>query len=83
MRPSCGGLRVGGRHAGDRALDPDSIPIRIVADFPDQAGSQGISNNVPGDVAQTFFSPNRVIVKAVLPKSALPMAGTVQQSRGA
>ena len=72
-------MHVGGRHAGDS--NPNSIPKRIVADFPNEPSSQRVCYNVPRDICQVLFLSNRVIMKSVLPHSSVTSGGTIDQTR--
>ena len=59
-------------------LQPLGIPIWIMAGFFDQALSDGIGYDVPGDLDQVFFSAYRMVVISRRPKAAGPADFTVQ-----
>jgi hypothetical protein len=52
------------------ASEPSGIPMGVIAHPCDQAGAQGIGNNVTGKGDEVFFHAHGVIVKTSLPYRA-------------
>ena len=64
-------------------LQPLGVPIRVIGHMLDQAGSQGVGDNITCDGNQLFVFAQGMIVESRLPESAAPTNFAVQNNRAA
>jgi len=63
--------RIGGNKRSSRAsplLQPDGVPMRVIAQRPGEAGAQWIRDDVAGDPLHILLPAQRMVVEAFLPQ---------------
>jgi hypothetical protein len=65
------------------ASHPNTIPVWIVSNAPNQTGTQGICHDIAGKLLNVLLLPNRVIVIRALPNTSLAVSASIDGERRA